>query len=168
MTANQSDGTEADDTEETDSEMAKPGGGPDRVVSDSSVDEVVSSLEDDSTDAESVEDVLENGPDPSGGANTGPVTGADVRAAETEEGRESTPEIDEIELSVDDLDDDVGEIVPDDDIEASSEDDSTAESTADDAGAEESAESETDQPAADTADSGSGGLLGWLRGLFSG
>ncbi|WP_247001727.1 hypothetical protein [Halosolutus gelatinilyticus] len=33
----------------------------------------------------------------------GAVTGADVRAAETGEGREETPEVDEIDLSIDDL-----------------------------------------------------------------
>ncbi|WP_254765029.1 hypothetical protein [Natrinema marinum] len=60
-----------------------------------SVDAAASSLSADATDA-SLEELAARVED-------GTVTGADVRAAEAGEGRESTPEIDEVDLSLDDL-----------------------------------------------------------------
>jgi hypothetical protein len=128
-----------------------PGGGPQRVVSEESVDDILESL--DSTPAESPgsesttatdapasidstpdsvpastgdegtdssdaadpatvdsaaaslpDDVSDSSPDDlAARVEHGDVTGADVRAAEAGEGRESTPEIDDVELSIDDL-----------------------------------------------------------------
>ncbi len=174
------DETGADDDADTtgpngSSDSLEPGGGPQRVVSEQSVDDILDSLdateseptasndatatttetrdgvtaefdEDDipdadeaTTDEETVpdaddserpaptDDAAENEPasdtgaavdgspslpdDPSDASleelaarvEDGTVTGADVRAAEAGEGRESTPEIDDVDLSMDDL-----------------------------------------------------------------
>ncbi|AFZ74861.1 hypothetical protein [Natronobacterium gregoryi] len=141
------------------------GGGPQRVVSDGSVDDILESLDEPEADADSSpamepgDEIESNESDETGedgssevdsdtgssiqlgsaisseadGSDTPPtgsgkqasassqdstadpdelaariesgdVTGADVRAAEAGEGRESTPEIDEVDLSLDDLD----------------------------------------------------------------
>ncbi|OAQ54560.1 hypothetical protein HTG_03115 [Natrinema mahii] len=66
---------------------------------------------DESTDPEpaSIDDAAASIPDDAdledlaARVETGDVTGADVRAAEAGEGRESTPEIDDVDLSMDDL-----------------------------------------------------------------
>ncbi|QRV14807.1 hypothetical protein JMJ58_18085 [Haloterrigena salifodinae] len=63
---------------------------------ESSIDSAATSLEDLSDDDASLEELAARIED-------GAVTGADVRAAEAGEGRESTPDVDEIELSMDDL-----------------------------------------------------------------
>ena len=145
-----------------------PGGGPQRVVSEESVDDILASLDetkskaadaDDTTaDSEGIETTFDEDDGPAADAPTQPdtesasetatadrpktgdsdaatadtdaptvdaaasslpddasledlaarvedgsVTGADVRAAEAGDGRESTPSIDEVDLSVDDL-----------------------------------------------------------------
>ncbi|RQG91499.1 hypothetical protein EA462_05930 [Natrarchaeobius halalkaliphilus] len=150
------DGTEGDEsTDDGQSGGGAPGGGPRRVVSERSVDDILSSLDEttgDTADDGDRTDELEtstdeaelpsdepraatsepraasdesrpttetappstvDGSEPTvddtvdalkARIDSGDVTGSDVRAAETGGGRESTPEIDEIELSMDDLD----------------------------------------------------------------
>lgn len=125
-----------------------PGGGPTRVVSETSVDDILESIESEPAEPnETAPDEDETGAEPEDGGDTDPalesgpvadddsvvrtaddtdvsaaaladadselaarvergdVTGSDVRAAETGEGRERTTDIADIELSVDDLDD---------------------------------------------------------------
>lgn len=82
--------------------------------------------------------------------DAGEVTGADVRAAEAGEGREPTPEVDEIELTLEDLDG------------ASGVEQMTAGSEAE----EDDEPAETAQEKRDSGDE-SGGLLARIRGLFS-
>ncbi|WP_049924743.1 hypothetical protein [Halopiger djelfimassiliensis] len=127
----------------------EPGGGPQRVVSEESVDDILDSLaetksggadgatpssdtaggtaagagtavttaaDEDETEGtenagapvetESADDGTASDPDPDALAarvERGDVTGADVRAAEAGDGRDPTPEVDEIDLSMDDL-----------------------------------------------------------------
>ncbi len=87
---------------------------------------------------------------------TGSVTGADVRAAETGEGREATPEVDEIDLSLADL-------------EASSSDSISSDGAADGAGsAERDGEGATSGTLEeDESNEDDGGLFGRLKRLFS-
>lgn len=175
------------ETEADDGDIATPGGGPRRVVSSTSVDDILASIEDEpSTDDDSVRleyDEAESDGADDGAADdaatddesddeaadesddtessvarddaadvdepsveeeslaarieTGAVTGADVRAAEAGEGRESTPEIDEIDLSLDDLE----EPAAGSDLEES--------------------------PEPEPEDDEDGGLFGRVRGLFS-
>ena len=177
------------EAEDNDGDIATPGGGPRRVVSSTSVDDILASIEDEPSTDEDDSVRLEYDEAESDGADdgaadadadgelddeaadesddtessvarddaadvdepsveeeslaarieTGAVTGADVRAAEAGEGRESTPEIDEIDLSLDDLE----EPAAGSDLEESPDPD-----TEDD--------EETD-----------GGLFGRVRGLFS-
>lgn len=134
-----------DEPAETDSGESsgtlEPGGGPQRVVSEESVDDILDSLDEtksttvsvnsSSTDESTADrdddvtttfdedevptsDVGSSDDDPSleelaARVEDGTVTGADVRAAEAGEGRESTPEVDELELSMDDLEATAGE-----------------------------------------------------------
>ncbi|SEP65269.1 hypothetical protein [Natrinema salaciae] len=157
-----------DDRGSGDGDALEPSGGPQRVVSDESVDDILESLNDaksepepeptDSTDAtatttgstepvttetepaetaatavdeseQTADEGADIGADDGAAADEaaaidaaasslpedasvdelaariedGTVTGADVRAAEAGEGRESTPEIDDVDLSLDDL-----------------------------------------------------------------
>lgn len=112
---------------DADNDAPSPGGGPERVVSEQSVDDILASLsetkgtEPDGPDR-AVDEHAENGGDdrPDGGRGEGPdlesededleariesgeVTGADVRAAEAGEGREPTPAVDELDLTLDDV-----------------------------------------------------------------
>ncbi|WP_137288304.1 hypothetical protein [Natronorubrum halophilum] len=147
----------AADADESSSDDLEPGGGPHRVVSDQSVDDILDSLDETKSastpaeteptgSAESDEANAATGATAAGGsesgastesaappgsddaarsADAGPaarsddgdasledlaariedgtVTGADVRAAEAGEGRDSTPDVDEIDLSMEDL-----------------------------------------------------------------
>ncbi|WP_255167681.1 hypothetical protein [Natrononativus amylolyticus] len=155
-------GSSADANEEpstggdTDAEgrMRAPGGGPTRVVSNQSVDDILDSLEstprtgdaetesatdlagetrsraDDAENAGTAREPAravesenarvesesgtaleddETSADLSARVEAGTVTGADVRAAEAGDGREETPDIDEIDLSLDDLETATGE-----------------------------------------------------------
>ncbi|WP_126661228.1 hypothetical protein [Haloterrigena salifodinae] len=73
---------------------------------ESSIDSAATSLEDLPDDAASLEDLSDDDAsleELAARIEDGAVTGADVRAAEAGEGRESTPDVDEIELSMDDL-----------------------------------------------------------------
>ncbi|WP_312908417.1 hypothetical protein [Natronosalvus caseinilyticus] len=83
----------------------------------------------------------------------GAVTGADVRAAEAGEGRERTPDIDEIDLSLDDLE------------TSQASESATSGSTA----ASPSNRADDPSPSSDEADdrADSNGLLARLRNLFS-
>ncbi|TMT87128.1 hypothetical protein E2L06_11260 [Haloterrigena sp. H1] len=79
---------DADPADDTDAQS-----GTDSAAADTAtVDATASSLPDNA----SLEDLAAR-------VEEGTVTGADVRAAEAGEGRESTPEIDEVDLSLDDL-----------------------------------------------------------------
>ncbi|MEY7849428.1 hypothetical protein AB7C87_09565 [Natrarchaeobius sp. A-rgal3] len=111
----------------------------------------------------------------------GDVTGADVRAAEAGEGRESTPAVDEIELSLDDLEHSSQSTGPN-----ASSDDGTARIEGDAARLDEDARDageagvgisaaatnstspkSTDADDEEAGDS-TGGVLGRIKGLFSG
>ena len=121
----------------------EPGGGPERIVSEQSVDDILNSLNEtksseaddtatgqtetesstktsntdsppktagiesasdgDTTDPDDDADSQDRSADLADRIEQGTVTGADVRAAETGEDREPTPEIDEVDLSMDDL-----------------------------------------------------------------
>ncbi|MFD1563040.1 hypothetical protein ACFR99_05715 [Haloarchaeobius amylolyticus] len=84
----ESDADATNDTDDTDAPSE-----PDTTANDATtVDAAASSLPDDA----SLEDLAAR-------IEEGAVTGADVRAAEAGEGRESTPEIDDVDLSLDDL-----------------------------------------------------------------
>lgn len=106
----------------------------------------------------------------------GAVTGADVRAAESGEGREETPEVDDIDLSMDDLETaggrDVGSTDDDSTSDGSTDDDpaSTAGPLAGSDGlvddADSASEVEDDEEAV-TDGSAENGLFDRLRGLFS-
>lgn len=189
---------DADGESDGDGAAPSPGGGPKRVVSETSVDDILSSVqgdaddsspdrvatevspaddgrdgerdadesdvsdarqeestddedetadEDEITDEDEAEDETGAGTEPDGDlaerVEHGTVTGADVRAAEAGEGRDPTPEIDDVDLSLDDLDSSpVGDADPTD-------------STGDDGADERSGESD------------SGGFLARLKGLFS-
>ncbi|MFC7215759.1 hypothetical protein ACFQO4_16950 [Saliphagus sp. GCM10025334] len=208
--------------EKTNSEHEGPGGGPKRVVSNTSVDDILDSLnetnagdtraqpdpsadsreqldeeasldeaegegtgpvEEEGTGAvegsdreaetEQAETADENGRAPeteqvpndestlrtssqdalSSRVERGAVTGADVRAAEAGEGRERTPDIDEIDLSLDDL-----ETSKPSESEVSG---STAASTSNRADDPAPSSGEADDPG------DSNGLLARLRNLFS-
>ncbi|QCW02644.1 hypothetical protein [Natrinema pallidum] len=204
------DADAADETESTGS--SDPGGGPQRVVSEESVDDILESLE--STPSESAastdatvttsvssepvttatdddgqptpEPTAETEPDDDGadeGANAtdaatvdaaassppddasladlaarvedGTVTGADVRASEAGDGRDSTPEIDDVDLSMDDLETshrsgtETGRAMPDDAGPLAG--------TVDRDGGTETTDDEADSP----------GLLGRLARFFS-
>ncbi|SDK66460.1 hypothetical protein [Natronorubrum texcoconense] len=96
------DGTETDadieehsDDTETDADGAKTD-----ADATSSVDAAASSLQ---AETARTEDETESIDELAARIETGSVTGADVRAAEAGDGRESTPDVDEIELSMDDL-----------------------------------------------------------------
>lgn len=86
----------------------------------------------------------------------GTVTGADVRAAEAGDGREETPEIDDIELTMDDLDQSSG---PSPGSQAATAIDA-------DAGPLAGSIDDSDSRDGDESDS-SGGVLDRLKGLFS-
>ncbi|WP_254810240.1 hypothetical protein [Natronosalvus amylolyticus] len=91
---------------------------------------------------------------------SGAVTGADVRAAEAGDGREKTPEIDEIDLSLDDLE------------ATTSASASTAETDADATGSTDGPLASTgpkpddDTDTEETADEETGGIVDKIRGLF--
>ncbi|MWV38262.1 hypothetical protein [Natrialba sp. INN-245] len=103
----------------------------------------------------------------------GDVTGADVRAAEAGEGRDPSPEIDEVDLSLDDLETaspptksyarSTGDTAPTDGDAARIEGD-TAQLEASEAGADTSAGSADDKGASDST----GGVIGRIKDLFSG
>ncbi len=213
MSDERSDATE--EIHESESESAAddaggvdaPGGGPRRVVSDQSVDDILESL--DSTrsqgppasddqeteaDSDSTDDEAEaTRADPAGDADarvdddaddvdssddetepttddglaarveSGTVTGSDVRAAEAGEGREPTPDVGEIDLSLDDLAD-------------GDETDGPLAGTLEDAGPETSegnpatGDDSVDEDGNEDEDEdggGSGGLLGRIRRFFS-
>ena len=156
------DGAADDSQTEERKERTEPGGGPKRVVSNRSVDDILESLDsttgtksNEVTDTVS-EDTVSAGGGERGAAlptenddrerkgftsspedhnereidrddeiddngqprsddedleariDAGTVTGADVRAAETGDGREATPDINEIDLSLDDIDESPG------------------------------------------------------------
>lgn len=82
---------------------------------------------------------------------SGTVTGADVRVAEAGEGREETPEIDEVELTMDDLDETSG----------------SSNAAADDAGPLAGSIDEEHSTESDEGDEESAGFLDRIRGLFS-
>ncbi|WP_436344016.1 hypothetical protein [Natronorubrum sp. FCH18a] len=81
---------DADSSDETDAE----------IDTAASVDSAASSLQAETARADDEDASIE---ELAARIETGSVTGADVRAAEAGEGRESTPDVDEIELSMDDL-----------------------------------------------------------------
>ncbi|WP_408957843.1 hypothetical protein [Natrinema sp. 74] len=95
------DGLDADDVETTTADTDRAAATDDPAENDSpsadapSVNASASSPPEDPADA-SLEDLAARVED-------GTVTGADVRAAEAGEGRDSTPEIDDVDLSMDDL-----------------------------------------------------------------
>ncbi|TYT61323.1 hypothetical protein [Natrialba swarupiae] len=103
----------------------------------------------------------------------GDVTGADVRAAEAGEGRDPSPEIDEVDLSLDDLETaspstksyarSTGDTAPTDGDAARIEGD-TAQLEDSEAGADTSAGSADDEGASDST----GGVIGRIKDLFSG
>ncbi|ELY67271.1 hypothetical protein [Natrinema versiforme] len=102
--ADESPDPDSSDDESPDSAEAsfdEPGSSDESTESDesdpepSAVDSAAASLPDDIAD-ESPEDLAAR-------VERGDVTGADVRAAEAGEDRESTPEIDDVDLSMDDL-----------------------------------------------------------------
>jgi len=142
----------ATDTSDGDAPDAQPR--PDATTDDTStVDAAASSLPDDASLEELAARVEE-----------GTVTGADVRAAEAGDGRDSTPEIDEVDLSLDDLEttetgvDDTGDApgVPDDAGPL-------AGSVDRDGAPDESGESDDSDDSDDTP-----GLLGRVKNFFSG
>ena len=91
---------------------------------------------------------------------TGAVTGADVRAAEAGEGREATPDIDEIDLSLDDLEESpTSASTPS--RTGGSADGPLAGSLGRDEGTMDDGDGSSDDDGAD------GGLFGRLRTLFS-
>lgn len=114
-----------------------------------SVDDAAASLPTDTTE-DSLEELAAR-------VEQGSVTGADVRAAEAGDDRESTPEVDEIELTMDDLD--TTETTAQNDVErdagplAGSIDDSGDDTSS----AEETEETDDDEP----------GLLGRITRFFS-
>jgi len=138
----------AADEPTTDNIASRSGEGAD-ASDPASVDAAASSLPDDA----SLEDLATR-------VDDGTVTGADVRAAEAGDGRESTPEIDDIDLSMDDIEttrSGAGGSGGDTDV-------------ADDAGplagsVDPDAAAETSDDAADSDDGA--GLLGRLKGFFS-
>ncbi|OLZ40305.1 hypothetical protein A6E15_04600 [Natrinema saccharevitans] len=207
-TADEADAADADSDD-----ALEPGGGPQRVVSEESVDDILESLDsarsaadssDDTTASESVttefdeDDVPTTDPataeptsEPSAGegrdstpadaaeseptsidaaaasipddadledlaarVETGDVTGADVRAAEAGEGRESTPEIDDVDLSMDDL-------------ETGAAPGSTDDDWPDDAGPLAGSVDRDGNGGGDDASDDSPGLLGRLKRFFS-
>ncbi|TYL38925.1 hypothetical protein CV102_10500 [Natronococcus pandeyae] len=95
--ADEASGSTADtDGQGGESDTDKRGGESDTETgSSSAVDDAAASLSSEAS-AESLEDLEAR-------VERGTVTGADVRAAEAGDDRDATPEIDEIELSVDDL-----------------------------------------------------------------
>lgn len=140
-------------------------------------------LEATSADAIEDDDAMLDPDDFAAHLDSNAVTGADVRAAEAGEGREKTPEVDEIDLSMDDLEQTrssaggsrstggsgdgplAGTIGPD---EASSQTGSLDGAR----NGEAADESDADDPAPDPdldsdADSTGSGLLGRVRSLFS-
>ncbi|MXV63812.1 hypothetical protein GS429_17435 [Natronorubrum sp. JWXQ-INN-674] len=230
-------GADDTDTDGNSSGGLEPGGGPNRVVSDQSVDDILNSLDETKSAADSSEttttttttgdsvttefdedeipaaEETASETDAAGSAATetgtrtgaesdaelesaagslpdetvdpddedaslealaarvedGTVTGADVRAAEAGDGRESTPDVDEIELSMDDLE------ATREQTGSSTEgaDPSTTTELSDDAGPlAGSVQRGGETAAGDSSDDdrdgdGSPGLLGRLKGLFS-
>ncbi|QCS41933.1 hypothetical protein [Natrinema versiforme] len=143
------------DTESTDGAEAsfdEPGSSPEsteNAESDpepSAVDSAAASLPDDIAD-DSPEDLAAR-------VEQGDVTGADVRAAEAGEGRESTPEIDDVELSMDDL-------------ETTRAGGANGADVADDAGPLAGSVDPDDGPATDDDEDDSSGLIGKIKGFFS-
>ncbi|MFB1065518.1 hypothetical protein [Natrinema sp. H-ect4] len=138
----------AADEPTTDDIASRSGEGAD-ASDPASVDAAASSLPDDA----SLEDLATR-------VDDGTVTGADVRAAEAGDGRESTPEIDDIDLSMDDIEttrSGAGGSGGDTDVP-------------DDAGplagsVDPDAAAETSDDAADSDDGA--GLLSRLKGFFS-
>lgn len=113
-------------------------GTPDESTEPASIDDAAASIPDDAD----LEDLAAR-------VEAGDVTGADVRAAEAGEGRESTPEIDDVELSMDDLET------------------AAAPGSADDAGPL-AGSVDRDGEGSDDASDDSPGLLGRLKRFFSG
>ena len=189
MSDERSDGVGGDGSSEADA--TSPGGGPKRVVSERSVDDILESLSDtkgtdvdsssrtidgqaderadtadQSTDIEREDsidhelDVDDESKDVSDTRSTaapadegleariesGEVTGADVRAAEAGEGREPTPAVDEIDLTLEDVD------------RTSPVEGERGESTQTDSGEEKTEAADNDAK---------DGLLARIRGLFS-
>ena len=127
MSDERSDGDEVTGSPtDVDDEAASPGGGPKRVVSEGSVDDILESLSETKgaepdppnravdgqaeNEGDDRSDVGCEGPDLESEdeglearIESGEVTGADVRAAEAGEGREPTPAVDEIDLSLEDV-----------------------------------------------------------------
>ncbi|WP_440764732.1 hypothetical protein [Natronorubrum sp. DTA7] len=96
------DGTETEADTEVNSDDAETDvdGAKTDTDTTASVDAATSSLQ---AEAARVADENESIDELAARIETGSVTGADVRAAEAGDGRESTPDVDEIELSMDDL-----------------------------------------------------------------
>ena len=95
------------------------------------------------------------------------VTGADVRAAETGAGRESTPEVDEIDLTMDDLEGTVGDAESAGGSTAGP--DRSGGGELDDARSLAGSEGGDDDPAAESDDTASdSGFVGRLKRLFFG
>ncbi|WP_440771376.1 hypothetical protein [Natronorubrum sp. DTA28] len=92
--------TEADIEEHSDDSETDADGANTDADATSSVDAAASSLQ---AETARTEDENESIDELAARIETGSVTGADVRAAEAGDGRESTPDVDEIELSMDDL-----------------------------------------------------------------
>lgn len=131
MSDERTDGGDGDGSPtDEDADAVSPGGGPKRVVSDQSVDDILESLSEtkgnepdpsnQSVDEQAQErDEVDEPPglgyendtdleseadsDLEARIESGEVTGADVRAAEAGEGREPTPAVDEIELTLEDV-----------------------------------------------------------------
>ncbi|MFC4247021.1 hypothetical protein ACFOZ7_08420 [Natribaculum luteum] len=209
MSEERSDATE--ETHESEGESAAddagdvnaPGGGPRRVVSDQSVDDILESLdstrsqgppatddqdaEDDSDSADDEatraapagDDADTRGGDDANGADSsddetepttddglaarvesGTVTGSDVRAAEAGEGREPTPDVGEIDLSIDDLTDGDETDGP---LAGTLEDEGPEPSESNPAAGDDSVDEDEDED----EDEDDGGLLGRIRRFFS-
>ncbi|ELY57618.1 hypothetical protein [Natronolimnohabitans innermongolicus] len=119
------------------------------------IDDAASSLPDVDDDA-SLEDLAARVED-------GAVTGADVRAAEAGTGRESTPEVDEIELSMDDLEATQSSSGPDGSTGVGDDAGPLAGSIGADADAGAGDDSDEDETDADSP-----GLLGRIKRFFGG
>ncbi|WIV67065.1 hypothetical protein [Natrialbaceae archaeon AArc-T1-2] len=183
---NEDTATDTDDG----SDPMSPGGGPRRVVSDQGVDDILESISsmpdgDETTPADGedggvrIEDEPADDDDPSAESppadlesaaddlatrvERGDVTGADVRSAEAGADREPTPEVDELDLSLEDL-----EAGPDSaDVAAEPEpaDGPLAKSGEEGTTATATREPNSDDDGADGADDG--GILARIRRLFS-
>lgn len=116
--------------------------------------------EDDGEPAESGDDTSQPDAALAARIETGAVTGADVRAAEAGEGREATPDIDEIDLSLDDLEESSTSTSAPSGTGGSA-DGPLAGSLGRDEGTTDDGDGSSDDDGAD------GGLFGRLRTLFS-